>query len=107
MRSEKHEVFFGGCGSQPALFYSIQEVQPENNKYFPVDFLKRRYYNNDNTLMRRVGRETCQREAHCLVGHRALLEVLSWEAFENYLGVAPIRPGGRRYRQNEAGKFLI
>lgn len=100
-------MFLGGYGSQLTPFYSIQEVWQENNKYFPVDFLKLQYYNNDNTLMRRVGRETCQREAHCPVGHRALLEVLSWEAFENYLGVAPIRPGGRRYRQNEAGKFLI
>lgn len=50
--------------------------------------------------MRRVGRETCQREAR-------LLEVLSWEAFEDYLGVAPIRPGRHRYRQNEAGGSLF
>lgn len=46
--------------------------------------------------MRRVGRGTCQREAQ-------MLEVLSWETFEHYLGVALIRSGGRRYRQNEAG----
>lgn len=32
-----------------------------------------------------------------------MLEAPSWEPFENYLGVAPIRSGGRRYRQNEAG----
>lgn len=46
--------------------------------------------------MRRVGRETCQREAQ-------MLEAFSWEAFEDYLGVAPIRPGRHRYRLNEAG----
>lgn len=50
--------------------------------------------------MRRVGRETCQREAQ-------MLEVLSWEAFEDYLGVAPIRSGRHRYRQNEAGGSLF
>lgn len=50
--------------------------------------------------MRRVGRETCQREAQ-------VLEVLSWEAFEDYLGVALIRSGRHRYRQNEAGGRLV
>lgn len=61
-----------------------------------VDFSGGRDYNSSNTKMRRVGCETCQREAY-------LLEVPSWEAFENYLGVTPIRSGGHRYRQNEAG----
>ena len=30
-----------------------------------------------------------------------MLEVPYWEAAENYLGAAPLRPGRHRYRHNE------
>ncbi len=65
-----------------------------------IDFSLPEYYNSYNTQMRRVRRGTCQRGAQ-------LLEVLSWETFENYLGVAPIRSGDSVIVKMKPGAVLL